>query len=74
MVRCSYSDCSWQAIAPSDAAAWEQYAEHIVDEHARTVDADIPEGMVQVKLEQGGEWITTTPDEARKLHDAIHDD
>lgn len=74
MVECSYAGCSWQSIAPSAAAAREQYAEHIVDEHARTVDAEIPEGMVQVKLESEGEWITTTIEEARKLHDAVHGD
>jgi predicted small metal-binding protein len=74
MVRCSHDGCSWQAIAPSEAAAVEQYAEHMVDEHAREVEAEIPEGMVQVKLERGGEWITTTPEDARKLHDVVHDD
>jgi predicted small metal-binding protein len=74
MVQCSYSDCSWQAIAPSEEAAWKQYAEHIVDDHARTVDAEIPDGMVQIKLERGGEWITTTTEDARQLHDAVHGD
>lgn len=74
MVQCSYSGCSWRAIAPSEEAAWEQYAEHIVDEHARTVEAEIPEGKVQIKLESEGEWITTTMEEARKLHEAVHGD
>lgn len=74
MIDCPYDGCSWQAIAPSEDAALAQYAEHMVDEHSKTVDADIPEGMVQVKLREGGEWITTTPEEARKLHDAVHDE
>lgn len=74
MVRCSYNECSWQSIAPSSDAAWRQYAEHIVAEHGRTVDAEIPDGMVQVKLERDGEWITTTIQEAKKLHDAVHDE
>lgn len=73
MVRCSHPGCSWQAIAPSESAAWSQYAEHLVAEHARTVDADVPEGMVQVKLREGDEWITATVEEARELHDAVHD-
>lgn len=74
MLRCSHPGCAWQAIAPSAEAASEQYAEHLVTEHAKTVDVDIPDGMVQVKLEADGEWITTTPEEARELHDAAHHD
>lgn len=73
MIRCSHPGCPWQAIAPSEAAAWRQYAEHLVDEHAQDVSVDIPDGMVQVKLEADGEWITTTMEEARELHDAVHD-
>jgi hypothetical protein len=74
MKRCSHPGCSWQAIAPSTDAAFEQYAEHLVDAHSRTVDVDIPDGMVQIKLREEGEWITTTFEEARKLHDTVHDD
>lgn len=68
MVRCHYPGCAWQAIAPSTAAAREQYLQHVVDEHAREVDVDIPEGMVQVKVGDD-EWRTVTPEEARRLHD-----
>lgn len=74
MVECSYSGCSWRSIAPSESAAWRQYAEHIVGEHGRTVSEEIPDGMVQVKLERDGDWITTTVQEARRLHDAMHED
>ena len=74
MVRCSHPGCSWQAIAPSEEAAWTQYAAHVVEEHARAVDAEIPDGMVQVKREDDGEWITVTFDEARSIHEALHDE
>lgn len=73
MLRCSHSGCPWRSIAPSEAAARRQYAEHLVEAHSTPVDADVPEGMVQVKLEAGGEWITTTVEHARELHDAVHD-
>ncbi|WP_396612722.1 DUF1059 domain-containing protein [Haloferax sp. S1W] len=73
MRRCSHPGCSWQAIAPSDDAALEQYAEHLVNAHAKTVEADIPDGMVQIKLREDDEWITTTFEEARDLHDSFHD-
>lgn len=74
MKRCSHPTCSWQSIAPSEDAALAQYAEHLVAAHARDVDADVPDGMVQVKLREEGEWITATFEEARELHDAVHDD
>jgi len=74
MVRCSHPDCAWRAIAPSEAAAWKQYAEHLVEEHASVVDAEIPEGMVQVKHEEDSEWITVTFDEAMSIHEALHDE
>ncbi|WP_049907593.1 DUF1059 domain-containing protein [Haloferax elongans] len=73
MKRCSHPGCSWQAIAPSSDAAMAQYAEHLVEAHAKTVEADIPDGMVQIKLQEDGEWITTTFEEARELHDSFHD-
>ncbi len=72
MLCCSHPGCSWRAVAPSRDAAWDQYAEHLVGEHARTVDADIPEGMVQVRFGTDEEWVTTTPEEAHRLHDDIH--
>lgn len=74
MVRCSHPDCSWRPIAPSENAAWSQYATHLVEEHARRVDADIPNGMVQVKLAEDGEWMTVTVEQARRLHDVVHGD
>lgn len=69
MIRCPHDDCGWRAVAPSRDAATQQFAEHVVAEHAREVDADVPEGMVQVKVEREGEWLTMTPTEARALHD-----
>lgn len=73
-MQCSFTGCSWQPIAPSSDAAWRQHAEHFVEAHAEEVDAEIPDGMVQVQLEEDGEWITTTIEGARELHDAMHDD
>lgn len=66
-MRCRHDDCGWHAIAPSDPAARKQYAEHIVAEHAHEVDADVPEGMVEVHVD--GEWHTVTPAAAKVLHD-----
>jgi hypothetical protein len=74
MVQCSHAGCSWQSIAPSEDVAWEQYASHVVAEHARTVEADVPEGKVQIKLREDDEWITATAEEAWKLHQAVHDE
>ena len=74
MRRCSHPGCSWQSIAPSPDAAVEQYAEHLVAAHSRSVDADVPDGMVQVRFRPEGEWVTTTFEEAQELHDAVHDD
>lgn len=69
MMRCHHPGCRWQAIAPSAALAREQYLQHLVDAHAEQVEADIPEGMVQVKVGDDDEWRTVTPEEARRLHD-----
>lgn len=73
MKRCTHPGCSWQAFAPTEDAALAQYAEHLVEAHSKTVDVDIPDGMVQIRLQEGGEWITTTFEEARQLHDT-HDE
>jgi predicted small metal-binding protein len=74
MVRCAHPGCSWRPIAPSEDAAWSQYAEHLVEEHTRTVEADVPEGMLQVKLTEDDEWMTVTVEQARRLHDVVHGD
>jgi hypothetical protein len=66
MKRCSYPACSWQAIAPSPDAAWSQYAEHIVAEHSQPVDADVPPGMVQLRFDDDGEWITVSVEDAHQ--------
>lgn len=74
MILCAYDGCSWQSIAPAEEAARQQYAEHIVSDHAETIDVDIPDGMVQIKLGEDGDWITTTREAARMLHDQVHGD
>ncbi|WP_158056176.1 hypothetical protein [Halorussus halophilus] len=71
-LRCEKPGCRWTAIAPSSAAAREQYREHLKDEHTTEVDAEIPEGMVQVKVD--GEWKTMTPEEAKSFHEDGHGD
>lgn len=72
MLRCTQAGCRWVAIAPSEEAAREEYERHIREEHVTSVDADIPDGMVQVKVDD--EWTTMTPEEARSLHDDCSDD
>lgn len=62
MIRCDL--CEWFTVA-SGLPGEHQYREHIKEEHIEEVDADIPEGMVQVKIR--GEWVTLTPEEAREV-------
>jgi len=73
MIRCPDPDCGWQAIAPSDDAARDQYAAHLVDAHTESVDAEVPEGMVQVRVGDG-EWRTMTAEQATTFHDATESD
>ncbi|EJN60430.1 hypothetical protein [Halogranum rubrum] len=68
MLQCSRPGCGWQAFAPSAAAAREQYLIHLVEAHATDVDAEIPDGMVQVHVGDG-EWMTVSFDEATELHE-----
>ncbi|WP_255150975.1 hypothetical protein [Halorarius halobius] len=69
MVRCGYDGCGWCAIAPTERAAREQYADHLVAEHAREVDADLPAGTVQVRHGDDAEWRTVPVEEALGYHD-----
>lgn len=62
--------CGWRRITPTAAVARRLKAEHVAEVHARHVDADIPEGRVQVRLDDT--WITTTTARARDLHDDLH--
>ena len=71
MIRCNQPGCRWEAIAPSQQAAKEQFRRHLVDEHLEEVDADVPEGMVQVKTGED-EWTTMKPEEARAYHESAH--
>lgn len=71
MTRCSRPGCGWRAIAPSREAAAEQYAKHLVEEHTAEEEADIPDGMVQIRFGDGEEWRTVTLEEAKRLH-ALH--
>ncbi|MFC6973577.1 hypothetical protein ACFQL1_01135 [Halomicroarcula sp. GCM10025709] len=66
-MRCSHDGCRWQAIAASAAGARRQYAEHLVATHTEQVDADVPEGKVQVRVDD--EWETMTVEQARSYHD-----
>lgn len=68
MMQCSRPGCGWQAIAPSTAAAREQYLVHLVEAHTQDVDAEIPDGMVQVHVGDD-EWVTVSFDEATALHE-----
>lgn len=61
MHSCPHPDCGWTPIAPSAGAAREQYAAHLVADHAREVDVDLPEGTVQV-TDGDGEWTTLDAD------------
>jgi predicted small metal-binding protein len=74
MFRCPTPGCGWRAIAPSEAAAREQYAEHLIAAHAEPVEADIPEGMVQVRVGEDDEWRTMTFEQATAFHEAVHGD
>lgn len=73
-MRCQRPNCGWEAIAPSGAAAREQYAEHLVEAHTTTVEAEVPDGMVQVRAGEDDEWTTVTVEEARRLHEDLHGD
>ena len=72
MKRCTEPGCGWQSIAPSDAAAREQYLEHLVTEHSREVEASVPDGMVQVKTGEDAEWELLTVEEAKERHGDGH--
>ena len=72
MVHCTHDDCGWHAIAPSPAAAKRQYATHLVEEHASEVDADIPDGKVQVRIDEDDEWRTMTFEQAKTFHEAVN--
>ena len=50
MIECSHHGCSWRAIAPATEAAWGQYADHLLADHSKTVEADIPENPLTVNL------------------------
>lgn len=74
MHRCDREGCGWQAIAPTGAAAAEQFARHLVAAHGRETDADVPEGMVQVRTGEDDEWTTMTLEEAKAFHATRHGD
>ena len=71
-LRCDVPGCGWTAVVPSEAAAEDRYREHLKDEHVSTVDAEIPDGMVQVRVD--GEWRNVTREEARAYHERPRDD
>lgn len=73
-MMCDWDGCGWQAIAASITGAYDQYVEHVIDEHSTEVEIDeeIPEGMVQVKLGPDDEWRLVTVEQAKRLHDEVH--
>jgi predicted small metal-binding protein len=73
-MRCLRPGCGWQAIAASRRAATEQYARHLVEAHSTEADAEVPEGMVQVRAGDTEEWQTVTVEEAKRLHALHHED
>lgn len=56
MITCPHRECGWQAIAPSERAARRKYASHVVEAHGKSVDAEIPEGTIEVKHDGDDEW------------------
>ena len=73
-MQCRYEECGWRAIAPSARAAREQYTEHVVEEHTAEVDAEVPDGMVQVRTGGDEEWELMTFEEAREFGREHHAD
>ncbi|MFB6188770.1 MAG: hypothetical protein ABEI57_02700 [Halapricum sp.] len=73
MIRCPHPGCVWQSIAASQAGARQQYADHLVEAHADRVEADIPDGMVQVRVDEEDDWRTMTPEQARAFHRGVHE-
>lgn len=72
MRQCPVPECGWQAIAPSEEAAERQLEAHFIDVHTEEVDAEIPPGMVQVRLGGDDEWVTMTFEEAMAYHQSRH--
>ncbi|MGM0590200.1 MAG: hypothetical protein ACQETI_01000 [Halobacteriota archaeon] len=73
MINCTRPGCRWQAIAPSVEAAQQQYAEHLASEHTSDVEVQIPDGMVQVRLDEDDDgWVTVSIEEAQELYDEFH--
>ncbi len=68
MIQCSQQGCGWVAIAPSKQSARRQYEDHILSEHVTTVEAEVPDGHVQVRTDDG-EWKTITKEQAREFYD-----
>lgn len=75
MIRCTQPGCRWQAIAASREAAEAQLDEHLREEHLEDVPAELPEGVVQVKVDEDDDWQTLTLEDVDRLfEDARSDD
>jgi hypothetical protein len=72
MQTCDHDGCAWRAVAPSAAAAREQYARHLIDAHGSTTETSIPPGYVEVRCQETDEWQTVTLEEAKRLHARHH--
>lgn len=70
MITCPHPDCGWQAIAPSERVAHEQYASHVVEVHGDVVDVEVPDGTIEVKHDADDEWQRIPVEE---LSDATED-
>lgn len=68
MQGCPHPGCGWTSIAPSAAAAREQFGAHVVAAHGREVDADVPSGSVQVRHDGDDDWVTVDADDALDGH------
>jgi len=55
MSVCPHPDCDWRPIAPSSSGRLEKVVTHLVEEHAREVDGDVPDGGFEVRRD-GGDW------------------
>jgi predicted small metal-binding protein len=63
MITCPHPDCGWQSLAPSEGAAYEQYASHVVEVHGEWVETEVPEGTIEVRHETDGDWRRIPTDE-----------
>jgi predicted small metal-binding protein len=74
MITCPHPDCGWQAIAPSERVAHEQYASHVVEVHGEVVDVEVPDGTIEVKHDADDEWQRIPVEELSEGSENAEDD